>query len=212
LRQSVPGKIDALYVASKLNMSEISAKSNVLRALRTMGLIDGDSKPTPRALRWRDDAHYREVCEEIAADIYDQELLAAFPGPEVDRHALQRWFALRASVGESAAKQMAALYSLLAAGDPSGQDPSTLKSAPKNSARRVVAGVARPGQNGRQVKPPPEVTSDNGRNRAPDEGMRMVGPSLHIDVQVHISPDATADQIDAIFASMSKHLYESRQS
>jgi hypothetical protein len=32
-------------------------------------------------------------------------------------------------------------------------------------------------------------------------------PSLHIDMQVHISPDATAEQIDQIFSSMAKHLY-----
>ena len=33
-------------------------------------------------------------------------------------------------------------------------------------------------------------------------------PSLHIDIQVHISPDASADQIDQIFSSMAKHLYK----
>jgi uncharacterized protein DUF5343 len=33
------------------------------------------------------------------------------------------------------------------------------------------------------------------------------GPSVHIDVQVHISPEASADQIDQVFASMAKHLY-----
>lgn len=32
-------------------------------------------------------------------------------------------------------------------------------------------------------------------------------PSLHIDLQVHISPEASIEQIDAIFASISKHLY-----
>ncbi|MBS0410720.1 MAG: DUF5343 domain-containing protein [Proteobacteria bacterium] len=32
-------------------------------------------------------------------------------------------------------------------------------------------------------------------------------PSLHIDIQVHISPDSTPEQIDKIFASMAKHLY-----
>lgn len=31
-------------------------------------------------------------------------------------------------------------------------------------------------------------------------------PSIHIDVQVHISPDTSPEQIDRIFASMSKHL------
>jgi hypothetical protein len=33
------------------------------------------------------------------------------------------------------------------------------------------------------------------------------GPSVHIDIQVHISPEANADQIEQIFASMAKHLY-----
>ena len=32
-------------------------------------------------------------------------------------------------------------------------------------------------------------------------------PSVHIDLQIHISPDASPDQIDSIFASMAKHLY-----
>lgn len=32
-------------------------------------------------------------------------------------------------------------------------------------------------------------------------------PSLHIDIQVHISSEASADQIDQVFASMAKHLY-----
>ena len=33
-------------------------------------------------------------------------------------------------------------------------------------------------------------------------------PSLHIDLQIHISPEASADQIDSIFASIAKHLYD----
>jgi len=32
-------------------------------------------------------------------------------------------------------------------------------------------------------------------------------PSLHIDIQVHVSSEASAEQIDQIFASMAKHLY-----
>ena len=36
---------------------------------------------------------------------------------------------------------------------------------------------------------------------------KQASPSLHIDIQIHISPDATTDQIDQIFSSMSKHLY-----
>jgi hypothetical protein len=41
------------------------------------------------------------------------------------------------------------------------------------------------------------------------EGRGTTGPSLHIDIQIHISPEASADQIDQVFASMAKHLYGS---
>lgn len=33
------------------------------------------------------------------------------------------------------------------------------------------------------------------------------GPEVHIDIQIHISPESTAQQIDKIFESMAKHLY-----
>ena len=32
-------------------------------------------------------------------------------------------------------------------------------------------------------------------------------PNLHIDLQIHIYPDSTPEQIECIFASMAKHLY-----
>jgi hypothetical protein len=35
---------------------------------------------------------------------------------------------------------------------------------------------------------------------------RRTSPSLHIDIQIHISPEASTDQIEQIFASMAKHL------
>jgi hypothetical protein len=37
-------------------------------------------------------------------------------------------------------------------------------------------------------------------------------PSVHIDFQIHISPEASPDQIDQIFASMKRHLYGSTAS
>lgn len=36
-------------------------------------------------------------------------------------------------------------------------------------------------------------------------------PSLHIDIQVHISPEASPDQIEHVFASMAKHLYGAKK-
>lgn len=36
-------------------------------------------------------------------------------------------------------------------------------------------------------------------------------PKLHIDIQIHISPDATSDQIEQIFASMATHIYRIKE-
>ena len=40
-----------------------------------------------------------------------------------------------------------------------------------------------------------------------DKASSVNRPNLHIDLQIHISPDSTPEQIEAIFASMAKHLY-----
>lgn len=44
--------------------------------------------------------------------------------------------------------------------------------------------------------------------QSPPTPIRQSGqPSVHIDIQVHISPESTSEQIDTIFKSMAKHLY-----
>lgn len=40
----------------------------------------------------------------------------------------------------------------------------------------------------------------------PDVQRQQISPSLHIDVQIHISPESSSEQIDKIFESMAKHL------
>ena len=55
------------------------------------------------------------------------------------------------------------------------------------------------------VKPVAEaVASVEGNGKAAITTNR---PALHIDIQVHIDPTSSADQIDQIFASMAKHFY-----
>lgn len=40
------------------------------------------------------------------------------------------------------------------------------------------------------------------------QGVEKRGPSLHIDVQIHIDASASTEQIDQIFSSMARHLYD----
>ena len=41
----------------------------------------------------------------------------------------------------------------------------------------------------------------------PTTSLALNGPSIHIDVQIHIDSNATPEQIDRIFASMARYLY-----
>ena len=38
------------------------------------------------------------------------------------------------------------------------------------------------------------------------EEKKGFSPKLHVDIQIHISPDSSPEQIDKIFESMAKHL------
>jgi len=193
-KQKIPSSVTPSYLASALSMEEKSAKSNVLPALVRCGIIDQDGTPLKRATSWRDDQEYPQVCKEIREEIYPTELLEALPGPSTDRSGVERWFAKKLGVGEKAVKRMAAVYELLWEADASkGADASTADAAGGGKAKLPKTRKAS------QAAPKPEedrkVTS-----------YRSGPPSIHIDVQIHISPDASVDQIDQVFASMGKHL------
>ncbi|MDI6722183.1 MAG: hypothetical protein QMD97_01390 [Candidatus Aenigmarchaeota archaeon] len=42
----------------------------------------------------------------------------------------------------------------------------------------------------------------------PIKVQNFIPPAVHIDIQIHIDASASADQIDHIFASMAKHIYQ----
>lgn len=58
---------------------------------------------------------------------------------------------------------------------------------------------------------PTEKSISHGVIEKPDEVIeeekKQKYPSVHIDLQIHISPEAKPEQIDKIFASMREHLY-----
>lgn len=206
LKQRVPAEISSGYVGTSLGMEPASAASNVLPALRTFGLIDDKGRPTDRAYDWRDDAKYPEVCNDILEEIYPQELRDLFHGPEVDVAALKNWFLREARVGDAAATKFAITYQMLLEADlekakaapplKGSNGPKPAKAAKAASAKKSAAPAAT-----QQDAPPPPAHRDGGHPPT-----RSISPKLHIDIQIHISPDSTSDQIDKIFESMSKHL------
>ena len=194
-QQSLPSAVTPGFLATTLNMQEQSAKANIIPSLFMMGIIDQDGKTTDRAIRWRDDVEYSEVCREIRSELYPQELLDAVPGPSVDRATIERWFASSTGVGQTAAKRFALVYELLT----TATLPEKRETSPGPAASTIPK--SRVKRKARSSISDESATKDKDSLIPSD-----LTPSIHIDIQIHISPEAKPDQIDQIFASMAKHL------
>jgi Family of unknown function (DUF5343) len=212
--QSMPPRVTDTYLSTLLSM-EIKSARNLVSPLKRMGLIDNDGKPTERAVRWRDGEQYASVCEEIRRDIYPPELLDIFSGPDSPRSSIENWFASRAGVGTAAKKGMTTFYLLLAEADYTKQDNTASAKAPK--VTKKISPTLKSNISNMKTEKEDEATTYNdvsangrGATEAPQRSANRIEPSLHIDIQIHIAPDASSEQIEQIFASMAKHLYRSK--
>jgi len=188
-KQSLPGVVTGSYLATVLNMAEKSANANVLPFLKTLGIIDDDGKTTERAKLWRDDQHYPEVCAAILKDVYPAGLLDAVTNPTEDRVAAERWFARQSGSGEAAAGRMAALYSILVEANATKQQDKE-KPAKAAKAAKPTQPKAKEAKQQQAVNPASSPAFSN----------PPAAPGVHINLEIHISADASADQIDLIAA------------
>lgn len=204
-KKSLPSAVTPTFVNSVSEMADASARANVILPLRELGLLDDTGKPTKLAERWRHDDEYGAVCHEIRAFIYPPELVEAFPDPDSSRReAIKSWFMKVGHVGESAARMYTDTYLLLSEADPAKPDAKSLspnggspaKKSKAESAKSRATAAPRPAAASVTAPPPPAVQV---------EPLKRL-PAIHIDVQVHISPDTPPEQIDRIFESMAKHL------
>ena len=206
--KTIPSTISPGYVATALGMQESSAKANVMPSLIKLGFVDEKFKPTDRIYEWRDDNSYAKVCSDIIKEIYPEELIEALPAPNPPRDAVERWFANKVKVGANAAKKMAIMYETLCEADykkgkellsnvKTGTDKQRVKATMKPENK-----ISKPKLDGTIThKPAQEKITDNSND---------FNPSIHIDIQIHISPDASPEQIDKIFLSMSKHIFKKK--
>jgi hypothetical protein len=73
------------------------------------------------------------------------------------------------------------------------------------SRKRRRRKAAKPTQpKARETKQQPAVNPASN----PASSNLLAAPGVHINLEIHISADATADQIDLIFAAMAKHIYK----
>ena len=202
-KQSIPGVVTDSYIATVLGMQVGSARGNVLPYLKQIGIIDDEGKTLDRAKLWRDDGRYPDVCKAIVKEVYPAELLDAVPDPKTNRGQAERWFAHSTGTGQVAVRRMAGLYEVLVEADPSKQPDKDKKEKPQKEKQRKAA---RPVGGATSIGTTPAQPAASGATD--NSAKRQLAPEININLQVHISADATPDQIDQIFASMAKHIYQ----
>lgn len=198
-------KLTASYVAPLLNMSSpASAQTNVLLPLKKLGLLNEDGTLTERGARWRVDATYPQACDEIIKETYPEDLRALVEADgAVDRNQVTTWFHHQ-GFGGSNANSMAATFAMIA----EKRLPEAGSAEPKKSASKELrkAPRAKATANASPAESPRNTSVEEPTIEA--RSRRNVRPDVHIDIQIHIPAEASAEQIDQIFASMSKHLYK----
>jgi hypothetical protein len=213
-KRSMPSVITANYLESTLGTNANTAR-DILTQLRYLRLLDVEGRVTEIAEDWRHDDTYAKACNAIRQAVYPEELLHASPQPWEDRSSAERWFARRKKVGQNAALKMAITYALVSEADLSkAPDASTTATRQKvgeqgrgrgKAAKTAAAGVAKADMGAQTADAHQSQRGGQGASLAPS-----VSPSLHIDVQIHIAADASPAQIDQIFASMARHLYQQK--
>jgi hypothetical protein len=180
-----------------------SARTNIVGPLRRMGLIDEDGALTPLGRKWRVDASYAEACQDIVDAHYPADLagLTAADGTP-DAAQVKTWLEHK-GFGDSNARQMAATYAMIASKQlPDGAVSESKKAPSKRSVTQA------PEPNSAVTADPKRATPRGDISREGDRTRRSnLGPTVHLDIQIHLAADLSAEQIDQVFASMAKHLY-----
>ena len=221
-RRSMPrSAVTKDYLQSILGTSEKGA-SNLLPQLRNVGLIDGAGLPTELAKDFRDDENYRTACDKILEALYPPQLADAFPVIEDDISPITAWFMRNTGAGEASARYQSKFYVMLRKADVSelGEiQPKAAANRKSTKAPKSGATASNPEPTNKDTSAPAEHVQKTPSSDHPPTGEPLVQqtspsrkqgarPEIHIDIQIHIASEASSDQIDAIFASMAKHLYD----
>jgi len=165
-----------------------SNDASLIAVLKFVGLTDSSGVPTAKWTQYRG-ANHKQVLGEAIRDGY-QELFAVYPDANERSQAdLDDVISTRSSGGKQVIRKTVSTFKALA---------EQAEFAPVNDQTDLHMGSA------------PQHTA---AVQSPTSGARPAGqgPTLHIDIQVHISPEASVDQIDQVFKSMAKHLYGAKK-
>ncbi|MDE0606816.1 MAG: hypothetical protein OXH78_06660 [Acidimicrobiaceae bacterium] len=170
--------------------------------MQRLALIDENGLLTSLGNKWRVDSSYGDACEEILRDNYPDELgVLTDADGSPDDLKIRTWFSHK-GFGDANARQMTATYVMIA--------KKQLPELPTTDSDTTKRQGSKPKKSAVKSPKPPKVEKQDEfvapmtpASPANSNG----GPTVHLDIQIHIPADATPEQIDQIFSSMSRHLY-----
>lgn len=203
LRQSLPkGAVELDWVISALGSTEKTAK-NVLPQLRTLALIDEAGKLNDDLVHdLRDDSTYATAVTKVVETVYPTSLRDSHGDADEDLAQVAGWFMRNAKTGEATARLQAKFYLHLISGKTT---PEAAASSPKTADKRPSGGTRATTGRAPTAKTKVPLVPATASSDAGAQGFS--GPALHIDLQIHISSDASDEQIELVFSSIAKHLY-----
>lgn len=169
-----------------------SNDASLLGVLKAVNLVDNSGVPTSVWLSYRGANHKKVLGEAIR--IGYAELFAVYDDAwQRDNSDLEHVFSTSSSAGKQVIAKTVATFKALCECAEFGALENQLSPVVHTGPMHSPVSNLHP--------QPAHTVVSNGPN-----------PSVHIDIQIHISPEASTDQIDQIFKSMAKHLYGAKES
>jgi len=166
-----------------------SNDASLLGVLKSVGFVDATGVPTPKWSNFRG-ANSKRVLGDAIREGY-AELFAVYPDAwQRSQTEIEHVFSTSSSGGRQVISKTVSTFKSLA--ELAEFTPVTAQTDLHLSSEALHVPVSSAG-----------TTLSS---RASISG----GPSVHIDIQVHIAPESSAEQVDQIFASMAKHLFGGR--
>lgn len=195
---------DARLLATQLGVQEVAAKA-YLKQLVSVGIIDENGRATDLANRWRHNETYLEAADGILQSVYPESLLLACPPGEIEREKVVSWFMMD-GLGKGSAGNRAATYILLASREPQDATSSVSTPAKPEKPKKTTRTKPATAQAQKNSETSDKVVSSMPAEKAPQHSSAAF--PLNVNLQIHISADASGDQIDQIFKSMRTYLYD----
>ena len=165
------------------------------RVLRFVHFVTDDDKPTPKWQDYRDPRQSKEVMAEGIKQGYSALFEQYSDAYRCSDDDLRSFFKANTKVKDRTVTMMMDTFKALCSLADFGQIPEddTPEGQEAIDSAESPTSVAESDPN-----------DDQGKSSQADQPF---SPELNINIQVHISSDATAEQIDKIFESMAKHLF-----